>query len=419
MRFHHFRRWIEIEINKKAITMVCLWYIISLMIDTRKNSLIFASEISGMNKASFCKFLRNDRGKAVYALEDLSKKQARKYSRALESLNSLPWKAAIVIDATFQNRASEKTENSQRFYRGRGYSIGHRWTNIIILFNNSIIPLKPIPFYSRKYCRDKNIEYKTEHERIVEYFNDFRLEEYIGKHSPKDLVVLADSGYDDRKIQKIFISKKWDFVVCLKSTRSVKSSVRAAKTPKSKGWIQIDRFFKNQRRLAWKNVCVPAKGSKKKRKDFRARHTDGFLRDVDKPVLLVCSELKKRTGGKRKYFACTRIDVDPKIVLIAYGFRWRIEVFNKEIKQHFGFQDVAAKSFDSVVSHVHWVCCAYILLQARPPGVPESARTILEKQRSVAKILQTREKACFLQLLTRIGGTESCKNQLKKALMDI
>ena len=26
--------------------------------------------------------------------------------------------------------------------------------------------MKPIPFYTRKYCRDKNIEYKTEHERI-------------------------------------------------------------------------------------------------------------------------------------------------------------------------------------------------------------------------------------------------------------
>jgi len=114
----------EIEIDKKAITMVCLWHLISSMIDTRKNSLIFASEISGTNEASFREFSGNDRGKAVCAPEDLSKKQARKYSRAPESLNSLPRKAAIVVDATFRNRASEKTESSRRSDQGRGYSIG-------------------------------------------------------------------------------------------------------------------------------------------------------------------------------------------------------------------------------------------------------------------------------------------------------
>ena len=210
-----------------------------------------------------------------------------------------------------------------------------------------------------------------------------------------------------------------DFVVCSKSDRSAESSVRAAEAPKSKGWIRIDRFFKSRRRPAWKNVRVPAKGSKKKRRDFRARRTDGFVRNADESVLSVCSESRKGTGGKRKCFACAGIDVDPKIVSIARGFRWRMEVFDREIERRFGSRDVAAESFDSVASRVHRVWCARILPQARPPGVPESAGTILEKRRSVAKILQTREKACFLQSLTGIGGTESCKNQSEKALMDI
>jgi hypothetical protein len=42
------------------------------------------------------------------------------------------------------------------------------------------------------------------------------------------------------------------------------------------------------------------------------------------------------------------------------------------VKMFMGFEDVATKYFSSVVSHVHWVYCAYILLIlcAHPEYVP-------------------------------------------------
>jgi hypothetical protein len=36
----------------------------------------------------------------------------------------------------------------------------------------------------------------------MEYIEALNLEEYIGPHNPSDVVVLADSGYDKRKIEK-------------------------------------------------------------------------------------------------------------------------------------------------------------------------------------------------------------------------
>lgn len=36
-----------------------------------------------------------------------------------------------------------------------------------------------------------------------------------------------------------------------------------------------------------------------------------------------------------------------------------------------GFEDVVTKWFVSVMAHVHWVYCAYILLHSHPPGSPE------------------------------------------------
>jgi hypothetical protein len=45
---------------------------------------------------------------------------------------------------------------------------------------------------------------------------------------------------------------------------------------------------------------------------------------------------------------------------------YNIELFHKTVKQQLGFEDVATHGFDSVMSHVHWVYCSYILLHLSP-----------------------------------------------------
>ncbi|MCP4108428.1 MAG: hypothetical protein GY749_23270, partial [Desulfobacteraceae bacterium] len=54
----------------------------------------------------------------------------------------------------------------QRFSHGKGFVIGHQWTNIVLFINGFIIPLPPIPFHTKKYCRENKTEYRTEHELI-------------------------------------------------------------------------------------------------------------------------------------------------------------------------------------------------------------------------------------------------------------
>jgi len=39
------------------------------------------------------------------------------------------------------------------------------------------------------------------------------LEDYIGAHDPHDVVVLADSGYDDKKIEMAIVNKHWNFII--------------------------------------------------------------------------------------------------------------------------------------------------------------------------------------------------------------
>jgi hypothetical protein len=401
--------------GKKRIQNVCLYYLLCLMIETRKHSLKFATVLSGLNKSQFSRLLSNHSDTAVYTLEALSKKQAKIYAKVLKKIEHLPWKIVIIVDSTIQKRSSLHSENVQRFNHGKGFVIGHQWTNIVLIINGVLVPLPPIAFHSKKYCRQNKLVYKTEHTLLVEYLKALDLCQYLGPHNSKDIVVIADSGYDDKKIQNSIRKRGWHFVIALKNKRSVKSPQQWQKTPRSSGWSQVAQFFKDQRRLAWETVCLEANSKQQKRMDVRIRHTTGFLKEVGK-VQLVCSELKKRPDGRRKFLACSDLEAQPRQIVIGYRLRWGIELFHKAVKMHLGFEHIAAKHFCSVRAHVHWVYCAYILLHAHPPGVLESSHTIPEKQQNLQAVLENAKLANVLQQLTQIGGVRRYKDQIKQAL---
>lgn len=210
MNFTTLKNWMlnQITINKR-LKIVCLWYLLFLMVSVRKHSLTAAAKFSGLSTSQFSRFLSNHPDIAVYHLDQLSKKQARQFSSAMNTLSKgqLPWRVAILIDSTIQHRCSLHAQNVQRFNHGKGFQIGHQWTNIVMLINDKLIPLPPIPFYTKSYCRKHNLTYRTENDLVVEYIDHLNLENYIGNHNPQHVVVLADSGYDDRKIETAIIKK--------------------------------------------------------------------------------------------------------------------------------------------------------------------------------------------------------------------
>jgi len=385
------------------------------MVVTRKHSLEEAARFSGRHKSQFSKMLKAHSKVAVSTLESLSKKQARHVAKARQKLHELPWAIAIVVDSTLQHRASLHPENAKTFNHGQGFIVGHQWTNIVLLLNDMLIPLRPIPFYSQRYCRDHKLEYRTEHDLVVDYIQQLQLEEYIGSYDPREVVVLTDSGYDNKKIQKAIAAKQWHFLMALGKTRSVKSALLALTTPKSKQWCHIATFFRNHRWLKWQTIRTTTNGTKRKRMEFRTRDTLGYLRYVGQ-VQLVCSELRKRPEGRRKYLACNDMRVTARQIILGYRLRWAIELFHKTVKQHLGFEDVATHGFDSVMSHVHWVYCAYILLSMAPPGVSTGTKSLGDKQRQLQHLLANQEKRRVLQQLTQIGGVQRYTDELRQAL---
>jgi hypothetical protein len=416
MRAQTVQTWITRHIViRRRLEHVCMSYLLFLMVATTRHSLEEAARFAGLHKSQFSKMLKAHRPVAVSTLERLSKHQAKRLAKARHKLPELPWAIAIIVDSTLQHRASLHPENAKTFNHGQGFVVGHQWTNVVVLLNDTLVPLRPIPFYSQRYCRDHALEYRTEHDLVVEYIQQLHLEDYIGAYDPREVIVLTDSGYDNKKIQQAIAAKPWHFISALGKTRSVKSALVYFTTPKSKQWSHIATFFRNHRWLKWQTIRLPTNGTKRKRMEFRTRDTMGYLRYVGQ-VQLVCSEPRRRPEGRRKYFACNDMRVTARQILLGYRLRWLIELFHKTVKQHLGFEEVATSSFDSVMSHVHWVYCAYILLCMSPPGVSADVKSLGTQQCQLRQFLANQEKRRVLQQLTQIGGVQRYQDELRQAL---
>lgn len=186
------------------------------------------------------------------------------------------------------------------------------------------------------------------------YLRTLALEDYIGAYDRREVLVLAESGYDNKKIEQAIAANGWHCILALGKTRSVTSEAHALTTLTSQQWCHIDTFFRRHRRLTWHTMRLTTHGNKRKRMDMRVRHTSGSLRSVGK-VELVCAERRNRPDGRRTYLACNDLRATARQMVMGYRMRWAVELFHKSVKQHLGFEEVATHGFDAVIAHVHWV----------------------------------------------------------------
>src|SRR5262252_9963606 len=244
MRTGTLHTWVTRHIAvRQRLERVCTSYGLFLMVATTKHSLKEAARFSGLHPSLFSKLLRSHATVAITTLESLSKTQARQFAKTLARVKGLPWNIVILIDSTLQHRASLHPENAKTFNHGKGYVIGHQWTNIVLLLGDMLIPLRPIPFYSKPYCQTHGLAYHSEHERVVAYLRTLDLEDYIGAYDRREVLVVADSGYDNKKIERTIADKGWHFIIALSKTRSVKSAALYLSPPAPKQWWHIDTFW--------------------------------------------------------------------------------------------------------------------------------------------------------------------------------
>ncbi|HSX77509.1 MAG TPA: hypothetical protein VLQ80_02890 [Candidatus Saccharimonadia bacterium] len=121
-----------------------------LMVVTTTHALQEAARFSGLHPSRFSPLLQSHAKVAITTLDHLSKTPARPFAQTLNRVHGRPWKIVIIIDRPRQHRASLHPENAQTFNHGKGYVLGHQWTNIVLLLGDMLIPLRPLPFYRKR-----------------------------------------------------------------------------------------------------------------------------------------------------------------------------------------------------------------------------------------------------------------------------
>jgi len=120
------------------------------MVVTTKPSLEEAARFSRLHQSLFSRMWPSHAKGAITTLAPLSQTQARQCAKALTRVNGLPWKILLLIDRPLQHRASLPPENTTTLHHGQGDGIGHQWTTIVLLLGDMLMPLRPIPFYSKR-----------------------------------------------------------------------------------------------------------------------------------------------------------------------------------------------------------------------------------------------------------------------------
>ena len=138
---------------------------------------------------------------------------------------------------------------------------------------------------------------------------------------------------------------------------------------------------------------------------------EGYLKGLVRPMTLLCS--KKGNGKTNKFIACSNLTISTRGILTAYAGRWRVEVYHRSSKSYLGMTQVAAMGFDSVNSHVHWVYCAYLLLQDMKTPEPMG---LTDRQKILAQKMEAEHLKKIIHLSTRFEGGRQVKTHCQEVL---
>lgn len=364
-------------------------YLLGLMVIMKKHNFEAMSRVAQCHPSRLSVFLNSS--DAVEISQMVFNRATR---RKLSRLKAQKGKTFIAIDATFSRRSSKRVENSKVYHSGSGYVRGHKWLNIVLIHDQQIIPLCSQPLYSKEYCEDKELEYKTEPDFVVEWLQQLRNGSLFTQEQLKSIIFLADSGYDSKKIQKAIRQTGSHFVIALKSSRTVKD-------------FQVAEYFKRHKK-GHRNTSIRFIGSGKKRISYQVRLATGIQLKGFGKVNVVCSQGRRGPKWTVKYLATSDCRMAARDLVKYYRQRWSIETWHKEVKQHFGFGDCSCHQFSAVHAHVQLVMAAYILRSLLK--IPKMTIDQYQSQR-VLKSVRAQ--------LTKIGNIAQTQSLINEALHDI
>jgi hypothetical protein len=380
------------ECIPKRLFDVVSGYIFFLTLHIKKHTFRAAADVVGLDETRFSAFFNGAEAKELGRL--VLNRAAR---RRLAKAKRIDGRLVFIVDSTILGRRGKRVENARRYHHGGGFANGHKFVNFVVLTPAGVIPVDSVPVYTKKYCRENRLKYRTENDIVRDWLEALRTSDIFSKHKLKRALFLLDSGFDARPVQRAIRSLGADFVMALKSSRAINGK-------------QVREYFRTHRRwLPWTSIRLDiGSGKNKKRRKYSIRTAAEVTLKGVGPVTAVCSKARSRARKPTKYLAASDLSMTGRQIVAWYTRRWRIETWHREMKQNYGLIDCRCSRFSAVESHVSLCLVAYLL-----------AKEKTTRQRTIGEFTRLRELKHMARELTRFGGARRVKSLVDAATQAI
>lgn len=284
---------------------------------------------------------------------------------ALLQMETVKGTFLFIVDATLTTQTGAKTQNTYttarrrnkskkkgRHYKQRTRRRCHSFTGGLLITPSGIrIPFQ-VPHYTKEYCKQHDIEYRTTAESAAEMIRSLPVPD------DAEVVVLGDTAYDAQVVRDACEERGYNWIFPANQERVYEGPKgdRPQVRSRLKDWTSLSLKtirlrastgkYSSYRRLSRWRI-----GPKQKTRVYYAHQEKCEVRNVGSVQLIFSTmkpELKKATTDEVKILMTNATDLSVSEVIELYSLRWQIELFFKELKSTLGFSKYSFEKFQAV-----------------------------------------------------------------------
>jgi len=296
----------------------------------------------GAHRTNCNEFLLSDSWKEETVLKTLANRRLKRFYEKVSKKKNV---AFAILDDSKKKKVGKKTvEGAGKIFDPafKKYVHGHQILTLTIYYQGQTTPYGIKLYLKKSVAKKLNQPFKKLSELAVELINEISL--------PFDVpvYVLTDSFYVNKTVIAASRARGFHFIGALKTNRTF--LVKGQKT-------NVKSYVKNAfRRKQKSEMSIQTKNG---------IATYGFFSMIAHISKIGKSQITfSRKNSRKKVLAlvCTDISLNPEDIIRFYSFRWSIEVWFKQLKQHLSFGAMHRRVLRGVITHLHLSACAYMLL---------------------------------------------------------
>jgi hypothetical protein len=315
------------------------------------------------------------------------------------ALESKGGRFVYLTDQTMCSQQGDKTENTystgnrkRRPRKGVRYS-KYKHTRkqchcfvmgLLITPSGIRIPFRR-SYYTKDYCQKKGRPYRKQTELAAEMIGELPLPDGA------DVVVLGDTAFDAKVIREACEKRRYSWIVPMNPERvlaGVKPRPKVSSLAKELTAEQFEtiQLYPNKGQyVAMRRLSAYRVGPKVKPRVYYAYSEIRDVHSVGKVRLVFSTREQpqvKRTLKVQKILMTNDLSLNAATVIELYQLRWQIELFFKELKSTFGFDQYRFRRFEQVEGWLELTLVTFLYLEwYRACQLKRSRLTKKEKER--------------------------------------